>query len=394
MIKRVFLIIADSLGIGAASDAHKFFNGDATDENSNTFRSIMASESFSADFLFEMGIGNIDGVDFGSVKEPRGAYGMLCEKSAGKDTVTGHWELCGLSLKKPMPTFPNGFPKEFLSEFSRKTGRRLICNKPYSGTEVILDYGKEHIETGALIVYTSSDSVFQIAAHEDIVPVEELYRYCEIAREMLCGDLAVGRVIARPFVGDYPNYVRTPNRRDFALIPPENTLCDLIFSNGMDVIGVGKIGDIFAHRGITEEIHTEDNADGIDVTKEIIKRDFNGMCFVNLVDFDMKYGHRRNVDGYASAVSYFDKNLREIASMLSDDDVLIVSADHGCDPSHCGTDHTRENVPVLLYGKRVKNVNIGVRGSFADLGKTVAHMLGLSDNHLEGNSFYNLIKKP
>lgn len=390
-IKRVFLIVADSLGIGAAADADKFYNGNGTDVGSDTFGALCSYNGFSAPFLTKLGIGNINGVTYPHAHKPIAAYGMLTEKSAGKDTVTGHWELCGVVTNKPMPTFPNGFPEDFLQEFGKRVGRGYLCNKTYSGTEVIKDFGKEHIETGKLIVYTSSDSVFQIAAHEDIVPIDELYKCCEIAREMLVGDIAVGRVIARPFVGEASNYQRTANRRDYALEAPSETLCDVIASNGYDVIGIGKIGDIFAHRGITEEIHTESNADGIEKSKQILGRDFTGLCFVNLVDFDSKYGHRRDIKGYADAIMYFDDELEKICSELADDDVLIVTADHGCDPSHIGTDHTRENVPLLIYGKSIKAVNIGVRNSFADLGKTIADLFEIDSSSIKGESFKNII---
>ncbi len=390
-MKRVFLIVADSLGVGAAPDADKFYNGNGTDAGSDTFGSLLKHNGFHSQFLYKLGIGNIDGVAYGKADAPIAAFGRMQEASAGKDTVTGHWEICGIYTDKPMPTFPNGFPEKLLEEFGRKIGRGWLCNKPYSGTEVILDYGREHIETGKLIVYTSSDSVFQIAAHEDIVPVEELYKYCEIAREMLCGEYSVGRVIARPFVGEYPDYTRTSNRHDYALEPPKKTLCDVLKENALDVIGVGKIGDIFAHRGLTEEIHTKSNADGINKTLEILSRDFKGMCFVNLVDFDSKYGHRRDVSGYAEAVMYFDDKLSEMCNELNDDDVLIVTADHGCDPGFYGTDHTREYVPVLIYGKNIKPVNIGTRKSFADLGKTIADMLSVSGEELEGESFFGII---
>lgn len=390
-IKRVFLIVADSLGIGAADDADKFYNGGGTDVGSDTFGALVDHDGFDAPFLKKLGIGNIDGVDYPETDKPLGAYAVLKEKSAGKDTVTGHWELCGVVTDKPMPTFPSGFPEDFMDEFSRRVGRGYLCNMTYSGTEVLKDYGREHVETGRLIVYTSSDSVFQIAAHEDVVTLEELYRCCEIAREMLSGDMAVGRVIARPFVGEYPDYKRTANRHDYALASPSKTLCDVLIADGYKVIGVGKIGDIFAHRGITEEIHTQSNADGIEKTIDLLDRDFNGLCFVNLVDFDSVYGHRRNVSGYAEAVMYFDSKLEEIAGLLGDDDVLIVTADHGCDPSHIGTDHTRENVPLLIYGKQIKRVNIGTRYSFADLGKTIADMFSVKSDSISGESFLNMI---
>lgn len=393
MYRRVFLIIADSLGVGASPDACNFFNGGGTDEGCDTYGSLVRYDGFSAPFLHESGIGNIDGTCYGKADSPIAAYGRMKEMSAGKDTVTGHWEICGVITDKPMPTYPDGFPEELMRSICDRFGRGWLCNKPYSGTEVIKDYGREHIETGNLIIYTSSDSVFQIAAHESVVPIEELYDYCRTAREMLCGDNAVGRVIARPFVGEYPNYVRTANRHDYALEPGCDTLCDLISSAGMDVIGIGKIGDIFAHRGITEEIHTESNTDGINKTIEKLNEDFAGLCFVNLVDFDSKYGHRRDVKGYADAVVELDGALRKMASMLRSDDVLIVSADHGCDPGFKGTDHTREYVPVLVYGKNIDAVNIGTRSSFADLGKTIAEMLGVNAEALSGESFLIMINK-
>ena len=382
---RIFLIVADSLGVGAAKDAKEYFNGNGTDEGCNTYRSVSAYPGFSAPNLDRLGMSAI----MGDASEIIGAYGKMAEASKGKDTVTGHFEICGVKTDMPMPTFPNGFPLKLLNEIAAEWGRDWICNKPYSGTQVIADYGMEHVETGKLIVYTSSDSVFQIAAHESVVPVEELYKYCEIARKHLCGKYGVGRVIARPFEGEYPNFIRTSNRRDYALECPETNLCDLIASNGMDVIGVGKIGDIFAHRGITNEIHTESNADGIKKTIELTKKSFKGLCFTNLVDFDMVYGHRRNVEGYANAVMEFDRAIPEIISNLSEDDALFICADHGCDPAHIGTDHTREYVPVLVCGKRIKSVDIGVRDTFADLGKTIAEMLQIASDELTGVSFLN-----
>ncbi len=391
--KRVFLIVADSMGVGAAPDACNFYNGGSTDEGCDTYGSLVKHPDFNAPFLSRSGIGNIDGVSYGAVDKPIAAYGKMKEGSAGKDTVTGHWELCGAVTHKPMPTFPNGFPTELLDAMCEKFGRGWLCNKPYSGTEVIRDYGREHIETGKLIIYTSSDSVLQIAAHEEIVPVEELYKYCMIAREMLCGEYAVGRVIARPFVGQYPDYVRTSNRHDYALEAPVKTLCDLVCENSMQVIGIGKIGDIFAHRGITEEIHTESNIDGILKTEARLDEDFTGLCFVNLVDFDSKYGHRRNVEGYVAAVNELDHHLEAMVSRLRDGDVLIVTADHGCDPAFRGTDHTREYVPVLIYGKDIKAVNIGTRDSFADLGKTIAELLCIDSAGIAGKSFAQLIKE-
>lgn len=387
--KRVFLIVADSLGVGATHDAGKYYNGDGTDEGCNTYRTVSSYNDFKAPNLDMLGMSSITGKN-----EPHMAScGKMMEASAGKDTVTGHFEICGVVTDSPMPTFPNGFPTELLNELSAKWGRGWLCNKPYSGTEVILDYGRDHIESGNLIVYTSSDSVFQIAAHEDVVPIDKLYEYCEIARTMLIGKYGVGRVIARPFRGEYPDYVRTPNRRDYALECPKTNLCDLISASGMDVIGIGKIGDIFAHRGITEEIHTENNTDGINQTLKTMQRDFRGLCFVNLVDFDMKYGHRRDVKGYAEAVMEFDRAIPCMLENLGEDDALFICADHGCDPGHIGTDHTREYVPLLVYGKGLKNVKLGVRDTFADLGKTIAEMLCISSVELEGKSLLNEIRK-
>ena len=392
-LKRVFLIVADSMGVGAAPDAADFANGDGTDEGADTYGALCRSDGFSAPFLTRLGIGNISGVDasYPKCQNPIGAFGKMREASAGKDTVTGHWEIAGVSSESAMPTFPDGFPEDFLEELSRKWGRGWLCNKPYSGTEVIKDYGEEHIKTGKLIVYTSADSVFQIAAHEDVVSVEELYRCCETAREALCGTLAVGRVSARPFAGEYP-FTRTPTRRDYALSAHGDTVCDEICAAGLDVIGIGKIGDIFAHRGISEEIHTVSNTDGMNKTAQLQSRDFRGLCFVNLVDFDMKYGHRRDTEGYAAAVTEFDAFLEDFCAKLGEDDCVIVTADHGCDPSHIGTDHTREYVPVLVYGRRIRNTDLRVRLSFADLGATCEELLGV-EGHTEGESFASLILK-
>lgn len=381
--KRIFLIVADSLGVGAAPDADKYFNGNGTDAGCNTYRSVSSYTGFNAPNLDRLGIKSI----MGENEHHIAACGKMKESSAGKDTVTGHFEICGVITDSPMPTFPNGFPTDLLNNLSGKWGRGWLCNKPYSGTQVIRDYGREHIESGNLIVYTSSDSVFQIAAHEDVVPTNKLYEYCDIARSFLVGKYGVGRVIARPFTGQYPDYVRTPNRRDYALECPKTNLCDLISECDMEVIGVGKIGDIFAHRGITEEIHTENNADGIKQTLELMNRDFNGLCFVNLVDFDMKYGHRRDVQGYAEAVMEFDRAIPLMIENLGEDDALFICADHGCDPGHIGTDHTREYVPVLVYGKRLRNAELGVRDTFADLGKTIAEMLCIDSQKLVGTSF-------
>ena len=323
-----------------------------------------------------------------------GAYGRMAEKSRGKDTTIGHWELAGVISPQPMPTFPHGFPEDFIKAFEEKTGRKVLCNKPYSGTEVIKDYGREQKETGGLICYTSADSVFQIAANEADVPVEELYHICEEAREMLQGpELGVGRVIARPYVGEYPNYTRTSNRHDFSLKPPKKTLLDYIEAAGLASIGVGKIYDIFAGQGITEMVRNKSNTDGMNHTLDYAAKDFNGLCFVNLVDFDMLYGHRNDVDGYANALTEFDVQLRQLLPLLRPDDLLFITADHGCDPSTPSTDHSREHVPMLAYGQKIKpGVNIGTRSTYADLAATVAEYLGVTAE-IAGESFLNEILK-
>lgn len=289
-----------------------------------------------------------------------------------------------------MPTYPNGFPSDILNSFSKAIGRGVLCNKPYSGTEVIADYGKQHVETGDLIVYTSVDSVFQIAAHEDIVPPEKLYEYCQIARNLLCGEHAVGRVIARPFTGTYPDFKRTANRRDFSLEPPKKTLLDVVKDSGKAVIAIGKISDIFAGRGVTEKVVTHSNTEGMECTMEAVQRDFDGLCFVNLVDFDMLYGHRQDIDGYAAAFAEADDWLPGFTNKLSDDDMLMITADHGCDPGDKSTDHTREYTPLIVYGKNVKPVNLGTRSTFADIAATVADYLNI-EFKCDGESFLDLI---
>lgn len=383
MSKRVFLIVLDSFGIGEGPDAELF-----NDEGSNTLKSISKSSKFNIESLKKLGLFNIDGIDYIDKEDnPIGAYGRLSEISMGKDTTIGHWEISGIISEKPLPTYPNGFPDEIIKEFSEKTGRKILCNKPYSGTKVINDYGVEHINTGALIIYTSADSVFQIAAHEEIVPVEKLYKYCKIARKILTGKHGVGRVIARPFVGQEGSFTRTSNRHDFSIEPPQNTMLDYIKYSGMDTIAIGKIYDIFAGSGITEYTYTKGNADGMNKTSDYLDKDFNGICFVNLVDFDMNYGHRRDVDGYASALTEFDIWLSEFMLKLKDKDLLIITADHGCDPAFTKTtDHTREYVPVIVYGKNMKPVNLNTRNGFCDIGKTVCDFLEV-DNNIAGNSF-------
>ncbi len=388
--KRIFLIVADSFGIGEAPDASLF-----GDEGSNTLRSVSGSKCFSAPTLSRLGIFNVDGVDFGNKeKYPSGLYGKAMELSKGKDTVTGHWEMSGIISSKPMPTYPDGFPSSLLDRITEKTGIGWLCNKVYSGTEVIKDYGEEHIRTGKVIVYTSADSVFQVAAHESVLSVEKLYEYCEKAREILSGEHAVGRVIARPFTGDYPSFVRDAAfRHDFALAPPKDTMLDLLAAGGFDTPCVGKIYDIFAGRGVTEKFKSKNNADGMEITSRIAKSDFTGLCFVNLVDFDSSYGHRNDVDGYASAISEFDKWLdRFLSHEISEDDLVIVTADHGCDPATESTDHSREFVPVLAYAKGMRSANLGVLKGFSCIGKTVLDNFGV-ENDLPGESFLPCIDR-
>lgn len=383
-MKRLFFIILDSFGIGEMPDAKDF-----NDEGSNTLRAVSTSTFFNAPNMQKLGLFNIDGCSVAGepVEHPLGAYGKFAERSKGKDTTTGHWEIAGLVSNKPFPTYPNGFPEEIIKEFEKQSGYKILCNKPYSGTEVIKDYGEQHIKEKALIVYTSADSVFQIAAHEDIVPVEELYRVCEIARNILQGEHGVGRVIARPFIGEYPNFVRTSNRHDFSLKPPTDTMLDVMMRNGLDTIGIGKINDIFAGKGISEFVRTTGNTDGMQKTSEYLNKDFKGICFVNLVDFDMLYGHRNDVDGYAKAITEFDKWLGTFMEGLGEDDYLLISADHGCDPITPSTDHSREYVFLLAYGKKIKSVDLGIRTTFADMAKTILHSFDM-DGNIDGTSFW------
>lgn len=374
MKKRAFLIVLDSFGIGALPDAHLF-----GDSGANTLRSVHDTGILDIPNLISLGLGNIDGVDFiKKTDTPLGVFGKSTEKSMGKDTTVGHWEIAGLISNEPMPTFENGFDKEIIDKFEELTGRKVICNLPYSGTEVIKDYGKEHIDTGALIIYTSADSVFQIAAHEDYVPLEKLYEYCEIARKMLVGKWGVGRVIARPFVGEYPNFKRTTNRRDFSLEPTGKTVLDALKENNFDVISVGKINDIFASRGITKKIKTHSNLEGIKETISLLDSDFCGLCFTNLVDFDMVYGHRNDAIGYAKALNEFDSYLPQIIGKLRDDDLLIITADHGCDPGDKSTDHTREYVPVLVYKTGITPKNLGIIPSYSVIASTIADYFGVN----------------
>ena len=388
MIQRVFLIILDSVGAGAAPDAADF-----GDEGANTLRSVSASDTFSADTMLAMGLGNIDGLSFlGPVDRPTAATARLTERSRGKDTTIGHWEIAGIISDKPMPTFPNGFPDEVIDAFQKATGRGVLCNRPYSGTEVIADYGKQHVETGDLIVYTSADSVFQIAAHEAVVAPAQLYEYCRAARKILQGDYGVGRVIARPFVGQYPHYTRTANRHDFSLEPTGETVLDAMKAAGYDVVAVGKITDIFAGRGVTRSIFTHSNAEGMACVDDIAGDDFTGLCFVNLVDYDMLYGHRNDIDGYAAALAAFDRWLKSFLPRLTAGDVLMITADHGCDPGDSSTDHTREYVPLLAYGTGIRPVNMGTRRSFADIAATIAEWFDISLD-TRGESFAGKITK-
>lgn len=348
-MKRVILIVLDSVGIGALPDAAEY-----GDSGSNTLLAASASPFFSMEHMRKLGYFNIDGVKIGEKEpHPQGAFARLAELSKGKDTTIGHWEIAGVVSKAPLPTYPNGFPEEVIREFSKACGCGVLCNKPYSGTDVIRDYGIQHMQTGDLIVYTSADSVFQVAAHERVVPVEKLYEYCEKARKILMGKHGVGRVIARPFSGEPGHFVRTSKRHDFSIEPPDTTMLDILKDEGYDVFSVGKIADIFAGRGITDSVRTTGNADGIDKTIAWMQRDFHGLLFVNLVDYDMLYGHRNDVDGYAKALTYFDMRLGEMIDQMKDEDVLMITADHGCDPSTPSTDHSREYVPLLIYGKPV-----------------------------------------
>ena len=373
-MKRVFLIVLDSFGIGALPDAEAF--GDA---GANTLRSCTKSAHLHIPNLIKAGLGNIDCVTcLPKTEKPTGVYGRLAEKSAGKDTTIGHWELAGIVSENPLPTYPEGFPEEVLKPFREQTGRGVLANAPWSGTKVIEEYGAQHMKTGDLIVYTSADSVFQIAAHEDIVPPEQLYQYCRIARKILVGKHGVGRVIARPFVGTPGNFTRTANRHDFSLEPPEETLLDKVKKAGLSVIGVGKIHDIFAGKGLTEFVYNKSNADGMNHALHYAKQNFSGLCFVNLVDFDMTYGHRRDIDGYAKALSEFDAWLPEVLEVLGEEDAVIITADHGCDPGFTKTtDHTREYVPFLMLGKGITPQNIGTKDSFTFVADTVKRCLGV-----------------
>ncbi len=374
-MKRVFLIVLDSVGIGEMPDAASY--GDA---GTNTLKAAASSPYFEMPNMAKLGLFNLDGVEWhADADRIAGRIARMKEASRGKDTTIGHWEIAGIYSPKPLPTYPDGFPREVLDRFCQATGRGVLCNRPYSGTAVIQEYGDEHVRTGDLIVYTSADSVFQVAAHEDVVCVEELYRYCEIARSQLVGEHGVGRVIARPFVGESGSYTRTPRRHDFSLMPPGTTMLDQLVEAGKKVIGVGKIRDIFAGKGISEYVTTTGNADGIEKTMAYMEQDFEGLCFVNLVDYDMLYGHRRDIDGYAKALSYFDRKLPQLLGLLRKEDILMITADHGCDPSYTKTtDHTREYTPFLMAGPGVIPRNLGTRDTFADIATTVLDYFGIA----------------
>lgn len=374
-MKRIFLIVLDSVGIGAMEDAAEY-----GDKGTNTLLSAASSSYFSMPNMRKMGLFNIDGVTCG---EPAADFSAriarMKEASKGKDTTIGHWEIAGVISSEPLPTYPEGFPREIIDEFVRITGRGILCNKPYSGTEVIKDFGDEHVKTGRLIVYTSADSVFQVAAHEDVVPLKTLYEYCAAARKLLKGKHGVGRVIARPFNGESGNYIRTAGRHDYSLEPLAVTMLDQLKEERKDVIAIGKIKDIFAGKGITEYTYTQSNEDGIQKTLETMKKDFCGLCFINLVDYDMLYGHRNNIDGYAKALTYFDERLPELLKLLRPEDVLMITADHGCDPGYtASTDHSREHTPFLMYGADIRPDNLGTRETFADIGATVLDYFGIT----------------
>lgn len=387
--RRVFLIVLDSYGIGELPDAADF-----GDVGSNTLRTITKSSEYDTPLMKKMGLFNIDGVDYAQgVEKPIGSFARLAEVSKGKDTTIGHWEIAGIVSEKPLPTYPDGFPKDLLEEYSRLTGRGVLCNKPYSGTEVIKEFGEEHLKTGDLIVYTSADSVFQVAAHEEKVPIEELYRVCEIARQLLQGEHGVGRVIARPFIGRPGNFTRTPRRHDYSLMPPKTTMLDTLKEAGYATRGVGKIYDIFAGKSISDTVRIQNNVDGMEKVIAIMEEDFKGLCFVNLVDFDMVYGHRNDIDGYAKAASVFDQQLTQMVAKMKDTDIVMITADHGCDPGFKGTDHSREYVPFLAYGKDVKaGINLGTRSTFADIAATIQDIFEV-ESGTAGSSFKKEILK-
>lgn len=387
-MKRVVLIVLDSLGIGAMPDAEKY-----GDKGSNTLGSIVkAMPDFKIPNLVELGLGHIEGIaNIEKTAQPKGAFGRLGEMSKGKDTITGHWEIAGIYTEKPFNTFPDGFPGDFMKAFEEAIGVETLGNYAASGTEIIEELGPLHEETGKPIIYTSADSVFQIAANTAVIPLERLYEICEIARRMLVGDVQVGRVIARPYVLENGTRSRTSERKDYAVSPTSKTVLDHVKEGGKTVYAIGKISDIFNDQGVTTSVHTDSNMDGIDKTVAALKEDFEGFIFTNLVDFDSKYGHRRDAVGYGKCIEEFDNRLPEILAALKEDDLLILCADHGNDPAHSGWDHTREYVPLLVYGKQVKvGVDLGTRNTFADIGATIADALGVETTTI-GESFLNLI---
>ncbi|KGN01676.1 phosphopentomutase [Clostridium novyi A str. 4570] len=390
MINRVIWIVLDSVGMGALPDADKYGDvGANTIGNVSKFLGGLKTPNMS-----KLGLGNIDEIKgIEKVQSPIGCYARFKEMSNGKDTTTGHWEMVGINSEQAFPTYPNGFPSDLIEKFEELTGRKVIGNKTASGTEIIKELGEEHVKTGALIVYTSADSVFQIAAHEEVVPLDELYKICEIARNLLTGEHAVARVIARPFEGEVGSFTRTSNRRDFSLVPPYDTVLDNLKKNNLNVMAVGKIEDIFSGKGVTEAVHTKDNMDGVDKTLEYMKEDKKGLIFTNLVDFDMKWGHRNDAEAYGKGIEAFDVRLGEILKEMKDTDILFITADHGCDPTMPGTDHSREHVPFLAYGKALKeNVNLGTRESFADMGQTIAEIFDVEPIR-HGKSFLKEIVK-
>jgi len=384
-MSRAIIIVLDGVGIGELPDADKY-----DDIGSNTLMNIKkAVPSLELKNMCKLGLGNIDGDNLYKKNldsDLIGAYGKCAEKSKGKDTTTGHWEISGVIVNKAFPTYPNGFPKEIINKFESMINRKTLGNYPASGTQIINDLGDEHVKTGSPIIYTSADSVFQVAAHEDIISVSELYKICEIARKILTGEHAVGRVIARPFIGANKNYTRTKNRKDFSIKPIKKTLLDYIKEAGLEVAAVGKIEDIFCNQGITKKVHTRVNSEGIDETINYLKQDFSGLIFTNLVDYDMLYGHRNDVKGFAEALKYFDDRLPEIISCLKDDDLLFITADHGCDPTTLSTDHSREYIPVLIYNKYIKKIDLHVRNTYADIAATISDYLKINSD-LDGASF-------
>ena len=388
MNRRVLWIVLDSVGAGALPDA-----ADYGDAGANTLGHIQEKIGLSIPNMRTLGLGNLPGLGIPGIAHPSGAFGRAGERSKGKDTTTGHWEMAGLTLNEAFPTYPDGFPPEVIERFEQAIGTKTIGNKPASGTVILDELGEEHLRTGYPIVYTSGDSVFQIAANEQIYPIERLYEMCRIAREQLTGKHGVGRVIARPFIGDKAGaFTRTPRRRDFSLEPPQDTVLDVLKAAGKDVLGVGKIEDIFAERGLTRSNHAAGNPACIDAAVEFMCEDFDGLCYVNLVDFDSTYGHRRDVQGYAEALEYFDQRLPELTAVMKDEDLLIITADHGCDPTYIGTDHTREYVPILCWSRSINQpVDLGTRSTYADMAATIADYFGLPER-FDATSFWPELK--